>query len=62
MIAPIKVACPSCGHKQADHGRRATCNRCGFSPVPSYSYAKRSCFHAEWRPVKRRKRGPVALR
>jgi ribosomal protein L37E len=38
MIAPVKVECPSCGHKQPDQGQRATCSGCGFSPVPSYSY------------------------
>jgi hypothetical protein len=62
MIAPVKVECPSCGRKQPDKGQRATCSGCGYSPVPSYSYPKRCCFHAEWNPVKPRKRGPVALR
>ena len=62
MIAAMKVACPACGQRQGDRGRGATCGRCGFSPLPSYSYPKRSCFHAEWRPRKRRSRGPIALR
>ncbi len=63
MIAAQKVRCFACGRTQADEGRRATCGHCGFSPVPSYDYPKRCCFHAQWRKVKRRKKGgPVALR
>jgi hypothetical protein len=62
MVASVKVSCPSCGRKQADLGKRTTCVECGLSPIPSYAYAKRCCFHPQWRPPKRRKPGPIALR
>jgi hypothetical protein len=32
------VRCAACNHAQRDKGRRATCERCGIQPVPSYDY------------------------
>jgi len=32
------VTCPSCKRIQRDAGERATCGRCGFSPLPSRAY------------------------
>ena len=32
------VQCMNCGHRQDDRGQRATCERCGTAPMPSFSY------------------------
>ena len=44
---PDLVLCANCLHKQNDPGKRGTCERCGCSPLPSYSYPRSSSFHPE---------------
>jgi len=44
------VRCPQCDLEQPDPGKRevgrgATCPRCGFSPLPSYSYPRGCAFY-----------------
>lgn len=40
----MTVRCGSCGKEQEDRGKRATCIKCGFSPLPSVEYPEESCF------------------
>jgi hypothetical protein len=39
------VRCAFCGRVQPDRGIRNTCESCGASPTPSYSYPKDSGFY-----------------
>ena len=39
------VQCPVCDRMQTDRGQRATCEYCGMSPIPSYSYPKDCAFY-----------------
>jgi hypothetical protein len=39
---PLYVTCPECGNEQGDMGRNVECEECGYSPMPSYSYPKKS--------------------
>ena len=43
----MKVRCPACDKVQEDGGMRNTCERCGFQPVPSYSYPQDSPFYPD---------------
>lgn len=40
-----KVACANCDKQHIDEGTSQTCDRCGMSPLPSYSYPTGSGFH-----------------
>jgi len=33
-----RVKCANCNKQQPDSGLKATCSKCGCSPLPSYSY------------------------
>lgn len=30
------VTCPVCGHHQADAGKNAKCDKCGYAPMPTH--------------------------
>lgn len=38
------VRCFNCHFLQKDRGKRATCKRCGFQPIPSYQYGLGNVF------------------
>ena len=53
---PTLVTCLNCRTTQTDEGRRTTCIRCGFQPIPSYAYTKDNVFHPRFtRRVAKRK-------
>lgn len=43
----MKVLCANCRRPVEDEGKDQTCEHCGTSPVPSYSYGEDSPFHPE---------------
>lgn len=45
--APRTVRCFACDHAQEDRGRKKTCEHCGTSPMPSYSYERDNVFHPD---------------
>lgn len=45
-----KVRCPGCKRIQRDAGERATCGRCGFSPLPSRAYPPGHVFRPRTNP------------
>lgn len=45
-----KVRCPGCKRIQRDAGERATCGRCGFSPLPSQAYPPGHVFRPRTNP------------
>jgi hypothetical protein len=48
------VTCLMCHTKQEDLGKRTTCIKCGFEPIPSYSYDRDNIFHPRFvRPRKK---------
>ncbi|MCK9570786.1 hypothetical protein M0R72_17685 [Candidatus Pacearchaeota archaeon] len=50
------VVCLNCRTTQEDLGKRTTCIKCGFQPIPSYSYTKDNVFHPRFtRRVAKRK-------
>jgi hypothetical protein len=44
-LANRRVLCAGCSKEQPDLGRGKTCERCGCSPLPSYTYPSTSIFH-----------------
>lgn len=39
------VHCAACNREQPDEGKGKSCDFCGCSPLPSFSYAKTSAFY-----------------
>jgi hypothetical protein len=50
-----RVRCYSCGYQQRDEGVRATCCRCGCSPMPSYEYSPACFFYPKRRETQQQR-------